>query len=305
MHGSKASASIKSDETKRRPEGRLSNHCSPARSFTVYPMQFDIFEVSERWFLMTNVRRLDESNARREIDPRQWVRQALEMNSTLHSGHRAMFLLIANEARNDWDRTSDVSISKSLAAKGYVSRGSIWASWYSAESQARILKISERHVRSLIDDLTNVGLITKVSRPGRTSILVFNTRVEFAQDEYPGTAPPEFDSINSRSPRNCSASSPGATDGPSPEPDFLLSNREVSRRHDVRRENELIAEVISDVTNQIRKHGRSGRQEATFVNPWSSVVIEQLGWMDLCRSSEFDLKLKVQARLRTLLRESA
>lgn len=220
----------------------------------------------------------------------------------LHTGHRAMLLLIVNEARNDWDTLSDRSIQTVLASNGFASGGSYWVSWYGAQVQAQYLNFNERYVRQLIDELSDTGLIIKLPRPGRSPILVFNTRRRANDADDSGTVEPGLLPLNSNSPRNCGSTDPGAVGTATPEPYFRRSNREETNRSKPPRiQDEQASEVIDDILSQMRLHGRNDFEEVTFDNPISAIVSEQLGWSNMCGRSEFDLKQLVRSRVRKLL----
>jgi hypothetical protein len=255
---------------------------------------------------MTSRRREEFSKAARGVDPRQWVRDALESNKTLHSGHRAMLFLLVNEARNEWEGVSDRSVTSTLSKSGYKSGGSVWVSWYSLASQASILNVSVRHTQTLVDDLLDAGMISELRRPGRTSILIFDTRTFGDEVVHPGTTEPESQASDSSSLRNHGVTDPGPAESTTPEVQMRRSNREDIKRTGPKRiEEDQIDDVINDVVDQIRRYGRDGLSRVTFSNPLTGLVTKRLGWKTLCNQSEYEMRHQVRSAARQLLNEES
>jgi hypothetical protein len=118
----------------------------------------------------------------------------MKADSAMHSGHRAMLLLILSQIRNDWDSVPE-QIRSWVVDAGHRIDKQLWVSWYSAVQQAEFLNVNERHARTLIDDLVGWDRILRVKRLGQSAILLIDTRGSVSMEghrvpeELPGRHP--------------------------------------------------------------------------------------------------------------------
>lgn len=235
----------------------------------------------------------------RGMDSRQWVRAALIGHPEIHTGHRAMLLLILSESRNVWRSEIDRSTVAPIARwYGPLDRN-IWISWYSAAQQARLLAVTERHARSLTSELREFGLIGQILRKGTSSLIFFDTRWAIPAGIHSGSTHQGFPNPTSQDAGEHCSDLPGSGVPPSPE----LGNRErkgeVESKYRSRKVlSDSVNSVIDDILREIKRCGRNRREEVQFYNPISTSVVAQLGWPNLCGMKEIELRHRVTSLLR-------